>query len=102
MYRKLVKYTLTLGMLTLCGCAATPHSGDTSALEKYNRTMFTINNKIDKAVIRPVAKGSIWTREPNSSADEIKNYRIDYLAPSSRYKQIQKKSSDFLRDTLLI
>ena len=37
-----------------------------------------------------------------SSADEIKNYRIDYLAPSSRYKQIQKKSSDFLRDTLLI
>ena len=57
MYKKLVKYTFTLGILALCGCAATPHSGDTSALEKYNRTMFTINDKIDKAVIRPVAKG---------------------------------------------
>lgn len=56
-YKKLVKYTFTLGMLALCSCATTPHSEDSSALEKYNRTMFTINDKIDKAVIRPMAKG---------------------------------------------
>lgn len=58
MYKKLVRYALAASLISLCGCASAPHAGnDMSALEKYNRTMFNINDKIDKAVIRPVAKG---------------------------------------------
>lgn len=42
----------------LSGCASTSQniSSDTT-LERYNRAMFSFNNKVDKYVIRPVAKG---------------------------------------------
>lgn len=56
--KSLVKYALLSCFLCLSGCSATTHTtDDSSALDKYNHTMFNINQKIDKAVIRPVAKG---------------------------------------------
>lgn len=57
--KSFVKYVLLAGFLCLSGCATTTtHSGgDISALEKYNHAMFNINDKIDKAIFRPVAKG---------------------------------------------
>ena len=45
-----------LGALLLGGCAtapAAPAAGD--PLQGYNRAMFTINDKVDKAVVRPLA-----------------------------------------------
>ena len=58
MFKNISKYAFLLTFLGLCGCAGATHSdADTSALEQYNRTMFNINDKIDKAVIRPMAKG---------------------------------------------
>ena len=42
----------------LSGCATTSNYTDSdTVLEKYNRAMFGFNNKVDKYVIRPVAKG---------------------------------------------
>ena len=43
--------------LGLGGCATGSMNDNNSALESYNRTMFNVNNKIDKYVVRPVAKG---------------------------------------------
>lgn len=58
MLKSFVKYAVLLSFCGLCGCASATHdSEDSSALEVYNRAMFNINNKIDKAIIRPVAKG---------------------------------------------
>ena len=41
----------------LSGCATGHLSENDTSLERYNRAMFSFNNKIDKYVIRPVAKG---------------------------------------------
>ncbi len=42
--------------LLLGGCATAPHNPD-DPLESYNRTMFNINQKVDDAVLKPVATG---------------------------------------------
>ena len=46
-------------LLVLSGCASTEEIMRTNddPLESYNRTMFTINDKIDKAILKPVAQG---------------------------------------------
>lgn len=58
---KLFTYTALLLLLGLGGCAGTAANGsadnEVSALESYNRAMFAFNNKVDKYVLRPVAKG---------------------------------------------
>ena len=48
-----------IGLLLLSACATTNSAtqNDDSALEKYNRTMFTFNSVADYYVIKPVAKG---------------------------------------------
>lgn len=54
------KYIIFILCLCLSGCASVPQAENTeqeSALEEYNRAMFSFNNKLDKYVIRPVAKG---------------------------------------------
>ncbi|MBR5599181.1 MAG: VacJ family lipoprotein [Alphaproteobacteria bacterium] len=44
--------------ISLSGCASSSQQvSDVSTLEKYNRAMFSFNNKVDKYVVRPVAKG---------------------------------------------
>ncbi|MCM1324462.1 MAG: VacJ family lipoprotein [Acetobacter sp.] len=54
------KYFIALLLFSLSGCT-TVTSRDTpeeiTALESYNRAMFGFNDKLDKYVIRPVAKG---------------------------------------------
>jgi phospholipid-binding lipoprotein MlaA len=56
-YNKFLKYLLVF-CLGLNGCALNSHEGvEYSRLEQYNRAMFSFNNKVDKYVVRPVAKG---------------------------------------------
>ena len=43
--------------LGLSGCATSGVNNSDGVLESYNRAMFNVNNKIDKYVVRPVAKG---------------------------------------------
>lgn len=57
---KLIKYTALLLLCGLSGCATAPveqPEEDRTALESYNRAMFSFNDKLDKFIIRPVAKG---------------------------------------------
>jgi len=53
--RKLTS-ALALGTL-LAGCASVPHPTPGDPLERYNRSMFTLNEAVDKAVFKPLAKG---------------------------------------------
>lgn len=62
MLNKFSKYIAVLAVLGLCGCAGTKEScggvsNETSGLESYNRAMFAFNNKVDKYILRPAAKG---------------------------------------------
>ncbi len=60
MVSKFSKYAAILALMSLCGCATSAENGTAEAsapLESYNRAMFSFNNKLDKYVIRPVAKG---------------------------------------------
>ncbi len=49
---------LLLVMLLLSGCASTPGNLETSdPLERYNRAMYSFNEKLDTYAMKPVAKG---------------------------------------------
>jgi phospholipid-binding lipoprotein MlaA len=51
---------IVVGVALLAGCATvtTPTKGD--PFESYNRTMFTVNDKIDQLALKPVAKAYVW------------------------------------------
>jgi phospholipid-binding lipoprotein MlaA len=50
--------TLSLVLVTLLGCAAAPAKKDPrDPWERMNRTTYKFNDKVDKAVLRPVAHG---------------------------------------------
>ena len=53
MYKKCL---LLMTVLTLASCSSV-NTQDTSALESYNKAMFEFNYKLDKNIIKPVAKG---------------------------------------------
>lgn len=49
---------LSLAVMTLLGCAAAPAQKDSrDPWERMNRTTYKFNDKVDKAVLRPVARG---------------------------------------------
>lgn len=53
--KKLLYVVTASALLSACATVKNPTPGD--PLESYNRTMFNINEKVDKAVLRPIAKG---------------------------------------------
>ena len=60
MIARFSKYIIMLMLVGVAGCASTVKGGavaEETPLESYNRAMFSFNNKLDKYVIRPVAKG---------------------------------------------
>ena len=60
MSHKLFRYSVAALLISMCGCTSVPREGQTTdvgTLESYNRAMFSFNNKLDKYVIRPTAKG---------------------------------------------
>ncbi|QID18784.1 VacJ family lipoprotein [Nitrogeniibacter mangrovi] len=40
----------------VAGCATVPYENPDDPWERYNRTMFTINDKVDKALMKPLAQ----------------------------------------------
>jgi phospholipid-binding lipoprotein MlaA len=62
-----------LGVAVLAGCATvtTPTKGD--PFESYNRTMFTINDKIDQVALKPIAKGYVFIT-PQPVRDSVTNF----------------------------
>lgn len=56
----MAKSLFLLCVLLLAGCAAAPQKPDPrDPLERFNRSMFAINDTLDRAVARPVAKAYV-------------------------------------------
>lgn len=62
-----------MAVVGLTGCATvnTPTKGD--PFESYNRTMFTINDKVDQIALQPVAKGYVYV-VPQPVRDSVTNF----------------------------
>ena len=53
-----IKVSILAAIMLLTGCATTPRTdGVNDPLEGYNRVMYSFNNTLDRAIIKPVAKG---------------------------------------------
>ncbi|SAK80020.1 lipoprotein [Caballeronia arationis] len=77
---------IVMAAALVAGCATvtTPTKGD--PLESYNRTMFTINDKIDQVALKPVAKAYVWAiPEPvrNSVTNFFSNIGDVYIAANN-------------------
>jgi phospholipid-binding lipoprotein MlaA len=46
-----------LGFLLMTGCASGPQANPTDPLEPFNRSVYSFNDGIDRAVLKPVAEG---------------------------------------------
>lgn len=59
--KRLTHWVVMLLLPVLGGCATTPQAGgqNEGALSSYNHAMFSFNMTVDKAVLRPVAKGYV-------------------------------------------
>ena len=70
--------------------------------ESYNRTMFTINDKIDQYALKPVAKGYVWAvPEPvrNSVTNFFSNIGDVYIAANNL---LQLKIADGVSDIMRV
>ncbi|SAK94306.1 lipoprotein [Caballeronia calidae] len=90
------------GVMALAGCATvtTPTKGD--PLESYNRTMFTINDKVDQYALKPIAKGYVWAvPEPvrNSVTNFFSNIGDVYIAANNL---LQLKVADGVSDIMRV
>jgi len=64
---------LAVGALTLAGCATVTNPTPTDPIEGFNRSMYTFNDKLDKAVMTPVAKGYRFV-VPQPGRDMVTNF----------------------------
>lgn len=49
--------SVVVSIVLLSGCATTQHNNEQDPWEGYNRAMYKFNDSVDKAVLKPVAKG---------------------------------------------
>lgn len=64
---------LAAGALALAGCATVTNPNPADPIEGFNRTMFTFNDKLDKAVMVPVAKSYRFV-VPEPARDMVTNF----------------------------
>ncbi len=86
----------------LTGCATVTTSTKGDPFESYNRTMFTINDKVDQYALKPVAKGYVWAvPEPvrNSVTNFFSNIGDVYIAANNL---LQLKIADGVSDIMRV
>ncbi|MFJ2994795.1 VacJ family lipoprotein [Pandoraea sp. NPDC087047] len=64
---------LAAGALALAGCATVTNPNPADPIEGFNRSMYTFNDTLDKAVLVPVAKGYRFT-VPEPARDMVTNF----------------------------
>lgn len=89
-------------MLFLAGCANAPDPND--PYESYNRQMFDFNQKVDKAVIKPVAQAYV-TVVPTPARDGVHNFLVNLDLPVTFANdilqgEIERSSETLARFTL--
>ena len=68
------KTGLLISILLITGCATTQHSAEVNdPLESYNRFMYSFNDKVDKAVLKPVAQGYNYVM-PDPVSKSVSNF----------------------------
>ncbi|MCC8405049.1 VacJ family lipoprotein [Paraburkholderia sp. MMS20-SJTN17] len=65
------KIAVAVALLAGCTTVQTPTKGD--PFEGLNRTIFTVNDKIDQYALKPVAKGYVWVT-PQPVRDSVTNF----------------------------
>ncbi len=55
--RRAVFLPAIIGFFLISGCASGPTANPTDPLEPFNRSMYSFNEGVDKAVLKPVAQG---------------------------------------------
>ncbi|MFP3569238.1 VacJ family lipoprotein [Paraburkholderia sp. SIMBA_030] len=94
--------TLAVAAATLAGCTTvqTPTKGD--PLEGLNRTIFTVNDKLDQYALKPVAKGYVRVT-PQPVRDSVTNFFSNigdvYIAANNL---LQLKITDGVEDIMRI
>ena len=94
--------TLAVAAATLAGCTTvqTPTKGD--PLEGLNRTIFTVNDKLDQYALKPVAKGYVFIT-PQPVRDSVTNFFSNigdvYIAANNL---LQLKITDGVEDIMRI
>ncbi|MFM0044701.1 MlaA family lipoprotein [Paraburkholderia sediminicola] len=94
--------TFALAVATLVGCTTvqTPTKGD--PLEGLNRTIFTVNDKLDQYALKPVAQGYVWAT-PQPVRDSVTNFFSNigdvYIAANNL---LQLKITDGVEDIMRI
>ncbi|MFM0617928.1 VacJ family lipoprotein [Paraburkholderia nemoris] len=94
--------TFALATATLVGCSTvqTPTKGD--PLEGLNRTIFTVNDKLDQYALKPVAKGYVFIT-PQPVRDSVTNFFSNigdvYIAANNL---LQLKIADGVEDIMRI
>ncbi|WJF90603.1 VacJ family lipoprotein [Paraburkholderia bonniea] len=88
--------------LALAGCSTVPTPTKGDPIEGFNRTMFTVNDKIDQYALKPVAKGYVWAT-PQPVRDSVTNFFSNigdvYIAANNL---LQLKIADGLEDVMRI
>ncbi|GAB3630104.1 putative phospholipid-binding lipoprotein MlaA [Pandoraea terrae] len=64
---------LAAGAVTLAGCATVTNPNPADPIEGFNRTMYQINDTVDRAVLTPVAKGYRFVL-PQPARDSVTNF----------------------------
>ncbi|MGF6774504.1 phospholipid-binding lipoprotein MlaA [Paraburkholderia sp. GAS199] len=93
---------LAVAVAALAGCTTvqTPTKGD--PLEGLNRTIFTVNDKLDEYALKPVAKGYVWAT-PQPVRDSVTNFFSNigdvYIAANNL---LQLKITDGVEDIMRV
>src|SRR3954467_15890086 len=87
-------------LLAGCTTVQTPTKGD--PFEGFNRTVFTVNDKIEQYALKPVAKGYVWV-PPQPVRDSVTNFFSNigdvYIAANNL---LQLKITDGVQDIMRI
>ena len=97
---QLGKVVVAAALLAGCTTVQTPTKGD--PFEGLNRTIFTVNDKIDQYALRPVAKGYVWAT-PQPVRDSVTNFFSNigdvYIAANNL---LQLRITDGVQDIMRI
>ena len=97
---QLGKVAVAAALLAGCTTVQTPTKGD--PFEGFNRTIFTVNDKIDQYALKPVAKGYVFVT-PQPVRDSVTNFFSNigdvYIAANNL---LQLKITDGVQDIMRI
>jgi phospholipid-binding lipoprotein MlaA len=97
---QLGKVAVAAALLAGCTTVQTPTKGD--PFEGFNRTIFTVNDKVDQYALKPVAKGYVWVT-PQPVRDSVTNFFSNigdiYIAANNL---LQLKITDGVEDIMRV